>query len=174
MLFQLFLSFLKIGAFTFGSGYAMIPLIEREVVEKKHWFKKDDFWNEFAIAQSMPGPFSLNTAVFVGYKMRGILGAFAAVLGVILPSFIIIFLIAVYLTGFKENHTVEAAFKGIRSAVIALIAVPCINLLRTLKLYQMAISVVAALIIWSFGVSPVYFILGGSIIGILVTFFKKS
>lgn len=152
----------------------MIPLIEREVIDKKHWFEKDDFWDQFAIAQSMPGPFSLNTAVFVGYKMRGVLGAFVSVLGIIIPSFVIILLIAMYLTDFSSNPVVESAFKGIRPAVIALIAVPCVTLFKKLKIYQMAIAVVAALTIWYFGVSPVYFIFGGSIIGILVAYFKKS
>lgn len=174
MLLQLFWTFFKIGAFTFGSGYAMIPLIEREVIDKRRWFEKEDFWNQFTIAQSLPGPFSLNTAVFVGYRMKGRLGAFVSVFGLVIPSFIIILLIAVYLTGFRENSVVEAAFKGIRPAVIALIAVPCITLFKTMKIYQMAVAIAVALIVWLLGVSPVYFIFGGAIIGILVTFFKKS
>lgn len=174
MLLQLFWTFFKIGAFTFGSGYAMIPLIEREVIDKKKWFEKEDFWNQFAIAQSMPGPFSLNTAVFVGYKMKGVWGAFVSVLGLVIPSFVIILLIVMYLTGFRDNSVVEAAFRGIRPAVIALIAVPCAKLFRTLKLWQMAIAAAVALTIWLLGVSPVYFIFGGAVIGILVVYFKKS
>lgn len=174
MLFQLFWTFLKIGAFTFGSGYAMIPLIEHEIVDKKKWFEKDDFWNQFAIAQSMPGPFSLNTAVFVGYKMGGSLGVFASVFGLVIPSFLIILLIAMYLTEFRENSIVEAAFKGIRPAVIALIAVPCFKLFKILKPWQMAISFFIALIIWLLGISPIYFIFGSAIVGLLVTHFRKN
>ncbi|MDD4848207.1 MAG: chromate transporter [Bacteroidales bacterium] len=174
MLLQLFWTFLKIGAFTFGSGYAMIPLIEREVIDKKKWFVKEDFWNQFTIAQSMPGPFSLNTAVFVGYKMKGRIGAMVSVLGLVIPSFLIILMIAVYLTDFRNNVWVEAAFKGMRPAIIALIAVPCIKLFRSLKMWQMAITVTAALIIWLLGVSPVYFIFGGAIVGIVLTYYKKS
>lgn len=173
LLFQLFWSFFKIGTFTFGSGYAMIPMIEREVVERKKWFEKEDFYNQFSLASSAPGPFALNTAVFVGYKVYGWWGSFAAVLGAVLPSFTIIILIAIYFTDFKENPTVEAAFKGIRPAVIALIAVPFVRMLRPLKWYFVALAIAVALVIWQLGISPIYFILTGAIIGILTTFFRK-
>lgn len=173
MLWQLFWTFFKIGAFTFGSGYAMIPLIEQEVVDKKKWFDKESFFDQFSLAQSAPGPFAVNTAVFVGYKMRGKLGAFVSVLGIIIPSFVIILLIAMYLSGFSENVTVISASKGIRPAVVALIAVPCVRYFIELKKWQMPIAIAAAIAIWLLGVSPVYFIFGGSIIGIVTTYFKK-
>lgn len=173
LLFQLFWSFFKIGTFTFGSGYAMIPMIEREVVDRKKWFEKEDFYNQFSLASSAPGPFALNTAVFVGYKVYGWWGALAAVLGAVLPSFTIIILIAIYFTDFKENPTVEAAFRGIRPAVIALIAVPFVRMLQPLKWYFILLAIAVALVIWQLGISPIYFILTGAIIGILTTFFRK-
>lgn len=173
LLFQLFWSFFKIGTFTFGSGYAMIPMIEREVVDRKKWFEKEDFYNQFSLASSAPGPFALNTAVFVGYKVRGWWGSLAAVLGAVLPSFTIIILIAIYFTDFKDNPTVEAAFKGIRPAVIALIAVPFVRMLQPLKWYFIVLAIAVALVIWQIGISPIYFILTGALIGTVVTFFRK-
>lgn len=172
-LLQLFWTFFKIGAFTFGSGYAMIPMIEKEVVDRRKWFERDEFYDQFALASSAPGPFALNTAVFVGYKLNGWWGSFAAVLGAIIPSFVIILLIAVFLTGFRGNAYVEAAFKGIRPAVIALIAVPFLNMLRRLPWYFMLLAVAVALVICYLGVSPIWFILAGAAIGVAVPWFVK-
>lgn len=172
-LLQLFWTFFKIGAFTFGSGYAMIPMIEKEVVDRRKWFERDEFYDQFALASSAPGPFALNTAVFVGYKLNGWWGSFAAVLGAIIPSFVIILLIAVFLTGFRGNAYVEAAFKGIRPAVIALIAVPFLNMLRRLPWYFMLLAVAVALVICYLGLSPIWFILAGAAIGVAVPWFVK-
>ena len=172
-LFQLFWAFFKIGAFTFGSGYAMIPMIEKEVVDRRKWFDRDEFYDQFALASSAPGPFALNTAVFVGYKMKGWWGSLFAVLGAVLPSFLIILLIAVYLTGFRGNRYVEAAFKGIRPAVIALIAVPFLNMLKKLPWYFMLLAAVVAGIICYLGVSPIWFILAGAAVGVVVTLWAK-
>ena len=172
-LLQLFWTFFKIGAFTFGSGYAMIPMIEKEVVDRRKWFDKDDFYDQFALASSAPGPFALNTAVFVGYKMKGWWGSFAAVLGAVVPSFVIILVIAVYLTEFSDNRYVEAAFKGIRPAVIALIAVPFINMLKKLPWYFMLLGCAVAAVICYLGVSPIWFILAGAAIGVILTFYEK-
>ncbi len=113
--------FLKIGAFTFGGGYAMIPLIEREVVEKKGWITSDDMLDIIAIAESTPGPIAVNSATFVGYKTCGVFGAVCATLGVVLPSFAIISLIALILNQFQDNEIVQFAFNGIRAGVLALI-----------------------------------------------------
>lgn len=172
-LLQLFWTFFKIGAFTFGSGYAMIPMIEKEVVDRRKWFEREEFYDQFALASSAPGPFALNTAVFVGYKLNGWWGSFAAVLGAIIPSFVIILLIAVCLTGFRGNAYVEAAFKGIRPAVIALIAVPFLNMLRKLPWYFMLLAVAVALVICYLGISPIWFILAGAAIGVAVPWFMK-
>ncbi len=120
-LFKLFLTFLKIGAFTFGGGYAMIPLISRETVEKHKWISDEDILDIVAIAESTPGPIAINTATFVGYKVCGFWGAFCATMGVVLPSFLIILAVSFVLNEFKELRAVQYAFNGIRAGVVALI-----------------------------------------------------
>ena len=117
----LFLTFLKIGAFTFGGGYAMIPIIEKEMVEKHKWIKSEDILDIFAIAESTPGPIAINSATFVGYKVAGFFGAFCATFGVVLPSFVIISTISLVLKEFSEYKAVKYAFMGIRAGVLALV-----------------------------------------------------
>ena len=166
----LFWSFLKIGAFTFGGGYAMIPLIEKEIIARRGWLEKDHFLELLSLAQSVPGPIALNTSVFVGYKVGGYAGAAAAMFGVTIPSFFIILIIAIYFTGFRQNPYVEAAFRGMRPAVVALIAAPIFGFIKGLKFWKIALAIVAALIVWKLGVSPIYFILIGALVGILHSF----
>lgn len=120
-LLPLFLTFLKIGGFTFGGGYAMIPLIQKETVENKHWISDDDILEIIAIAESTPGPIAINSATFVGYRTAGVLGAILATLGVVLPSFVIITIISMVLTQFESLRAVKYAFYGIRAGVLALI-----------------------------------------------------
>lgn len=158
---RLFWAFFKIGAFTFGGGYAMIPLIQREVVHRKKWLAEEEFIDMLAIAQSVPGPISLNTAVFVGNKVKGIKGSLVASLGIILPSFIVILLIALVFTEFKNNPGVERVFKGIRPAVVALIAAPLWNMGKKAGIgwKTLWIPVGAALVIWLGGISPVYVVM---------------
>ena len=119
--FQLFITFIKIGAFTFGGGYAMVPLIQRETVEKKKWINDDDILEIVAIAESTPGPIAVNSATFVGYKTAGVLGAAAATIGGVLPSFTIIYFISFVIDRFENNTAVKYAFSGIRAGVLALI-----------------------------------------------------
>ena len=161
MLFQLFYIFFKIGAFTIGGGYAMIPLIEAEIVTKKGWVAKEDFLDLLAIAQSAPGVFAVNIAIFIGYRLRGVRGCIVTALGAILPSFLIILCIALFFLRFKENPTVEAIFKGIRPAVVALIAAPTFNLAKAAKInrYTIWIPIISALLIWLLGFSPIWIIL---------------
>ncbi len=121
VLWQVFLSFFKIGAFTFGGGYAMIPLIQTEAVEKRHWVTDEDILEVVAIAESTPGPIAINSATFVGYKAAGILGSVCATLGVVLPSFVIILLLSFVLKQFQEIQAVQYAFQGIRAGVLALL-----------------------------------------------------
>ena len=118
---QLFVTFFKIGAFTFGGGYAMIPLISKEVVENKKWITNDDILEIVAIAESTPGPIAINSATFVGYKVCGFWGSFFATLGTVLPSFCIIFVISYLLEEFKDIKAVGFAFQGIRAGVLALL-----------------------------------------------------
>ena len=117
MLIDLFLCFFKIGLFTFGGGYAMIALIENACVEEKKWITQDEMLNITVIAESTPGPIAINCATFVGYKQKGLLGAIAATIGVVLPSFIIIYLIALYFNKFLEITLIANAFQGIKAAV---------------------------------------------------------
>ncbi len=170
-----FATFFKIGLFTIGGGYAMVPLIEEEIVNKKQWIAKEDFIDLMAIAQSVPGVFAVNLSVFIGYKLRKLPGALSMALGTILPSFLIILGIALFFQRFKEYEAVENIFKGIRPAVVALIAAPTFSMAKSAKInkYNVWIPVVSALLIWLLGVSPVYIIalagIGGFIYGKIKT-----
>ena len=127
---NLFLTFMKIGAFTFGGGYAMIPLIQREVVEEKKWISESELMDMIAIAESTPGPIAINSATFVGHHVSGFWGAFCATLGVILPSFAIIAAISYVLQQFERLRAVKYAFMGIRAGVLALILKAFWNMAR--------------------------------------------
>jgi chromate transporter len=157
----MFLVFFKIGAFTIGGGYAMLPLIEKEVVDKKGWIEKQEFLDMLALAQSSPGPIAVNTAVFVGYKIAGTSGWIATVLGAVLPSFLIILLVASIFVGIKDNAVVERIFKGIRPAVVALIAAPVIRMSKNAKINMktVIIPVAVALIVAFAKVTPVIIII---------------
>lgn len=120
-LFQIFLSFFRIGAFTFGGGYAMIPLIQHEAVEKRKWVTDEDILDIVAIAESTPGPIAINSATFVGYRAAGVLGSVCATLGVVLPSFVLILLLSFVLAQFQQVQAVQYAFIGIRAGVLALL-----------------------------------------------------
>lgn len=161
---QLFTTFFKIGGFTFGGGWAMIPLIEREVVDKYHWIDKEEFLDELAVAQSLPGILAVNISVLVGNKLRGFKGSFVAAMGTILPSFVVILLIAIFFSQIYNNPTVASIFKGIRPAVVALILAPVITTAQAAHLnkWTILIPIIVALAIWMGGVSPVLcIILGG-------------
>lgn len=167
MIWQLFISFLKIGAFTFGGGYAMVPLIEREVIVKRGWVKPEEFLELLTLAQSAPGPIALNTAVFVGYRIKGFIGAIASILGIVIPAFVIILAVAIFFADIRDNSTVDAAFKAMRPAVVALIVAPIIGLAKSMNRWLIIISVAVALAIWWAGISPVYLLLAGAVAGII-------
>lgn len=166
MLWQLFISFLKIGCFTFGGGYAMIPLIEREVIDRKAWIARADFLDLLTLAQSAPGPIALNTAVFVGYKMRGLAGAVASLAGVVIPSFVIILVVAIFFADVRNNAVVDAAFKAMRPAVVALIIAPIVGLARGMHAWLIALAVAVALLVWGTGLSPIYLLIAGAAAGL--------
>lgn len=149
----------------------MIPLIKREVVERRHWVAEEEFVELLTLAQSAPGPISLNVAVFVGYRLRSYGGALSAIAGVVLPSFVIILLIAMFFRQVKDNPTVAAAFSGMRPAVVALMLAPIVSLARGLGLLRIACAAVAAFMVWYFGLSPIYFIVAGAAAGILYTLY---
>ena len=171
---KLFTTFFKIGIFTLGGGYAMIPIIEADVVDKHKWVERQEFLDLIAIAQSCPGVFAINITIFIGYKLKKLRGAIAAALGTALPSFIIILLIAMFFHRFQDNPVVASIFRGIRPAVVALIAVPTFNLARSAKISWATcwIPIAGALAIWLLGVSPILIILlaglGGYVYGKLI------
>lgn len=175
MYLTLFLTFMKIGLFTIGGGYAMLPLIQREVVNRR-WMTKEEFIDIFSVAQSLPGIFAVNISIFVGYRLKKKMGGFICALGTILPSFLIILLIALFFTQVKDNVWVEKAFMGLRPAVVALIAVPCLTTARSIKLsYKlMIVPVAAALLIWLGGVSPAWIILAAIVGGLLYGLNRKE
>ena len=171
-----FKTFFRIGAFTIGGGYAMIPMIESEVVDKHKWLSKEEFLDLIAVAQSCPGVFAINMSIFIGYKLRKIKGAIAASIGTALPSFVIILLIAMFFARFKDHPVVESIFRGIRPAVVALIAVPTFNMARSahITLSNCWIPIITALLIYLLHVNPVFIILGAGLAGYLYGQYLKS
>lgn len=171
---KLFSTFVRIGAFTFGGGWAMISLIEREVVEKRKWIPREEFLDLLAVAQSLPGILAVNVSVAVGDKLRGRRGSLAAAAGTILPSFLIILAIAIFLTPdlIQHNRVISAIFRGIRPAVVALIVAPVITSGRAAKIgwKTVWIPVVTALLIWSklpIVSNPILYVIFGGIGGYL-------
>lgn len=167
MILKLFLSFLKIGSFTFGGGYAMVPLIEREVIDKNGWVAREDFLDLLTLAQSAPGPIALNTAVFVGYRICGLRGALSALAGIVLPAFAIILLVALFFTDIRDNEYVDAAFKAMRPVVVALIVAPIVGLAKSMHRWLWIVSALTALAVWYVGISPVYVLVAGAVAGLL-------
>ncbi|MBQ4917562.1 MAG: chromate transporter [Muribaculaceae bacterium] len=166
--YKIFWSFFKVGAFTFGGGWAMISIIEKEVVHKHHWVERDEFLDLLAIAQAMPGILAVNIAVVVGDRLRGVKGSLCAALGSIIPSFLMILAIAIFLTPetIKNNETLNAMFKGIRPAVVALILAPLVTSAKVAKLNRITIfiPIVTALLIYSglpYISNPIIFIILG-------------
>ena len=170
-----FKTFFKIGIFTLGGGYAMIPLIEEEVVNRHRWVEKEELLDLIAIAQSCPGVFAINIATFIGYKLQKTRGAICTTVGTALPSFLIILAIAIFFSAFKDNPVVAAMFRGIRPAVVALIAVPMFRMAQQAKIgwSNAWIPIVSALLIWALGVSPIYIILIAGIAGYLYGMYIK-
>jgi chromate transporter len=157
----LFLTFLKIGLFTIGGGYVMIPMIEREVTQKHKWISKTDFLDLLAIAQSAPGVFAVNISIFIGYRLNRTKGSIACAIGAALPSVVIILAIALFFSQFKDIQIIENIFKGIRPAVVALILSPTISLGKAARLTKKTlwVPILSALAIWALGVSPILIVI---------------
>ena len=170
-LYSLFATFFRIGLFTFGGGYAMIPIIEAEVVDKHKWIDKMQFLDLIAVAQTCPGVFAINISTFIGYKLHKTTGAFACAMGAALPSLLVILAVAMFFRQFQDIPWVASMFAGIRPAVVALLAVPTWNLARRAQITFLTcwIPVLSAMLIWGLGVNPVYIIiaagLGGFVYG---------
>ena len=177
---SLFLAMLKIGAFTFGGGYAMIALLENEFVEKKKWLEKDEFLDVAAIAESTPGPIAINCATYIGYKKAGVLGSAAATLGVILPSFIIIYAISLFFDAFLSLTLVAYAFKGIQICVVYLILTAGLKMLKQMKktvfnTIIISITLICMVVFSLFAVkfSTIFYILISGICGVVVYLIGK-
>lgn len=175
LLLDIFLTFLKIGPLTFGGGYAMIPMIEREVVTKKKWLRTEDVADVFAISESVPGAIGINSATFIGYRIAGISGAMTAMLGVLIPTFTIVILLSAFFVFVRSNSHIEAAFDGIRPAIVALIA------FAAYKIGQMAIfdkttlitTIVTAFILLVTTIHPALVIIAGAVLGIILVHIKE-
>lgn len=170
MLFDIFKTFFKIGAFTIGGGYAMIPIIQKEVVDNKKWLKDDEFMDSIAVTNSLPGPLAINSATFVGYKTAGIPGAVVAALGAVLPSFLIILIIAMFFNNFSENAVVEQIFAGVRPAVVALIIYALVKLTTSVGINKIniIISVAALALILFANMHPIFVIVLAGLAGLLI------
>lgn len=169
VLWELFSAFFTIGAMTFGGGYAMLPMLEREIVVKHKWASQEDILNYFAIGQCTPGIIAVNTATFVGYKVKGIIGGIIATLGVVAPSIVIITLIAMVLENFMDIVWVQNAFVGIRVAVCALITASVIKLFKSnvKKHWHIALAVVAFVVVALLKLSPVYVVVGCAVLSFI-------
>ncbi len=168
LILTLFLSFFKIGAFTFGGGYAMLSLLENEFVEKRGWLTKEEFMDMVAIAESTPGPIAINSATFIGYKTAGVLGSTFATLGVVLPSFIIIYTISIFLDKFLAFTLVAHAFKGIQACVVYLIGSVGIKLFKQMEKKPLNIAIMACVLACMIGFS-LFAVKFSSIIYILIS-----
>lgn len=168
LILTLFLSFFKIGAFTFGGGYAMLSLLENEFVSKRKWLSKDEFLDMLAIAESTPGPIAINSATFIGYKTAGVLGSAFATLGVVFPSFIIIYVISLFLDTFLTFTIVASAFKGIQACVVYLIGSVGIKMFKQMEKKPLPIAIMATVLV-SMIVFSLFAVKFSSIIYILIS-----
>lgn len=170
----LFLTFFKIGLFTFGGGYAMIPLIQQEVTDKKKWMRAEEVADIIAISEATPGPLSINAATYVGYRVAGVLGAIFATIGLVIPSFVIIFIISLFLDQFMQIEIIDHAFMGIKAAVALLVIMGSFYLYKSMVKNAFTITVLIITISLSLilgflnaSISSVFFILGGALVGLV-------
>ncbi|MEG2935715.1 MAG: chromate transporter [Clostridium sp.] len=168
-LWDLFLTFCRIGGLTFGGGYAMLPMLQKEVVENRKWATEEQIMDYYAVGQCTPGIIAVNTATFVGYNNRGVLGAIAATTGVVFPSLVIIMIIAAFISNFADLAVVQHAFAGIRVAVGVLVLNAIIKLWKSgvKDFVGIIIFVVTFIVSLVFNLSPVYVVIGAIIVGIL-------
>lgn len=176
MLLHLFLTFARIGGFTFGGGYAMLPMLQKEVVEKQKWATQEELMDYYAIGQCTPGVIAVNTATFVGYKTKGIVGAIFATLGVIAPSIVIVGIIAAFISNFQELEVVQWAFAGIRAAVVALITSSIIKLAKksVVDVVTFIIFIVITVLSFFTDLSPVIFVVAAGICGLIINIIKPK
>ncbi|WP_127578863.1 chromate transporter [Paenibacillus koleovorans] len=176
LLLQIFWTFFKIGPVTFGGGYAMIPLIEREVVEKRKWVRTSEIADMFAVSESIPGAIAINSASLVGFRVAGIRGTIAALLGVLLPTFLIVLGLCILFLQVKDNPKIIAAFRGIRITIVALIVYAAIKIGKTAVIDKTTLLVTAGtvLLLLVAHVNPVFIIMAGAVLGILLVTLKAK
>lgn len=169
VLYDLFRAFFTIGALTFGGGYAMLPMLEREIVTKHSWATNEELLNYFAIGQCTPGIIAVNTATFVGYKIKGVIGGIVATLGVVAPSVVIITIIAMVLENFMDIAWVQNAFAGIRVAVCALITVSVVKLFKSnvKQHWHIALAIIAFVVVALLKLSPVYVVVACAVLSFI-------
>jgi len=168
---KLFLTFLKIGLFMFGGGYAAIPLVQKEVIEMRNWLTPKEFIDILAVAEMTPGPIAVNSATFIGYKLAGFWGGLFATIGVVLPAFLIILLVATFFYTYRTHPLVEAAFRGIRPAVIGLIAATLFSLAKGGMIIDWKAGITAALVFFAvlyLSIHPIWLILLCGMLGLLI------
>lgn len=175
LLFSLFFAFFKIGLFTFGGGYAMIAVIERELIERKKWIEHEEFMDVIAIAESTPGPLAINSATYIGYKLGGVFGAMCATFGVVLPSFIIIFIVSLFFDTFLQFKYVQYAFNGIQAGVAFLILNAGIKMFKSLKknflsitFFVLTTGCLVAFSLFSISFSSIFYILIGGTVSLII------
>lgn len=198
---DIFWSFFKVGTFTIGGGYAMIPLMQREIVDRHRWLTEEEFMDEIALSQAMPGVFAVNMAAMTGQRLRGAAGSAVAIVGNILMPILFILLLAMFFRSFRDNVYVERIFLGLRPAVVALIAAPVFTIFKNEKgkwkkekeadavslcwantplssfLFSLSIYIIpilSALLIWLLGVSPILIVLAAALLGLLYSKLKDK
>lgn len=176
LLCELFLVFLKVGTFTFGGGYAMLPLIHNEIVKGKNWISEEEMIDCLALSQSLPGMIAVNTAIYIGYKKKGITGSFAASLGAILPAFVSILIILIFLSSIEDNPYVNGAFEGIKAASVALIAVAAYKVGRQVikGKFGIFVTVSAFLLVVFVGINAIWAIVFGGLAGLTFYLFRRK
>lgn len=176
LLIQIFITFFKIGPVTFGGGYAMIPLIEREIVEKRKWVRTKDITDIFAMSESVPGSIAINSATFVGYRVGGVIGAIVAMFGVLLPTFCIVVLLSIFFLKVQNNPGVEAAFVSIRATIVALITYAAYKIGKTALIDKTTFFLIIAtvLVLLFVHIHPVLIIVCGGAVGILIVYVRKA
>jgi len=175
-LWELFIMFCRIGGFTFGGGYAMLPMLQKEVVQEKEWATSEELLDYYAVSQATPGTIAVNTATLVGYKVRGAIGAFFATLGVVFPSFIIIMVIATFLQNFSKYAVVQHTFSGIRVAVGVLILNAVITLFKRSIIDKIGIMIFIVTFVLGalLDISPIYIVIAACILGLIITYRREK
>lgn len=176
ILLKMFITFAKVGCFTFGGGYAMLPMLQKEIIEKNKWATEEEVMDYFAIGQCTPGVIAVNTATFIGFKTAGVIGGIVATLGLVFPSIIIISVIAAFIRNFTDIHFVQSALKGIQICVCALILDSVIKLGRKsiVDKYCLGVFLLSFLVAQFSGLSTIVVIVGAAVLGLIINFFRNK